>query len=169
MSDLSNGLQIPDDSVADKERPTKPAVMLITMVLLISALLLTGAMLLYYSGAKKQGLADSHNTNESTSGIAAFFKSMTSNATTSAESDEASSGSFSLFGNGEGNVRWPKLKLTGYGTRPDGSGGFAIINGHQYQVGQMVNGKVTIIEVREHDVLVEYAGETNSLIVDVNR
>ncbi|QBG49182.1 hypothetical protein EGM51_17925 [Verrucomicrobia bacterium S94] len=171
MSKLSSGLPIPDKRAAEKKHPVKPTVMIITMILMTSALILTAVMMIDYATRKK---------NESTATAAAekplkpgkaltFLKTLTTHTNAPEETTEAErENSFSFFGKSDGNRRWPKLKLTGHGMRPDGSGAFAIINGHQYQTGQFINGKVRIIEIRQNDVLVEFSGETNTLIVDVH-
>jgi hypothetical protein len=64
-------------------------------------------------------------------------------------------------------VKWPRLKLTGFGTATDGLESFAIINGEQTHPGQIID-KVTVVEVRAHDVVVEYKGERKTLTLDVH-
>lgn len=63
------------------------------------------------------------------------------------------------------NVRWPPLTLSGFGRGSGNREGFAIINGEQVLVGSIVKG-VTIVEILEHGVFVEYLGETKTLTVD---
>lgn len=65
----------------------------------------------------------------------------------------------------EKKVRWPKLKVTGFGRSTDGKGGFAIINGEHVFLNQQIS-KATLVEVREHDVVVELEGEQKTLTVD---
>lgn len=172
MSELKNKLSQPDATPEIEKRSSNPAVMLITMLLLISALVLTGILMLNQVKTNNPELAEKADGTTETSlaqQAKAFLNSVTTNATSDPVKESATGGDgFSIFGSRDGHVRWPRMKLTGYGTRPDGSGGFAIINGHQYQIGQTISGKVKLVDVREYDVLVEYMGETNSLIVDVN-
>ncbi|MDZ8119387.1 general secretion pathway protein GspB [Pontiella agarivorans] len=171
---MSSGLSTPDERVAGEKRPVRPAVMVITMVLMIAVLMLTAVMMIYYATLQQNESTGSSVTEKpaipgETGQALSFLKTLTAHSTTPPDDAETGNGSsFSLFGKTDGNIRWPKLSLTGHGRRPDGSGAFAIINGHQYQPGQIINGKVKIIEIREHDVLVEFSGETNSLIVDVH-
>ncbi len=63
-------------------------------------------------------------------------------------------------------VRWPRLRMTGFGKAADGSEGFAIINGELVHPGELA-GKVTLVEVRAHDVVVEYKGERKNLTVEL--
>ena len=63
-------------------------------------------------------------------------------------------------------VRWPKLKLTAFGKSSDGQSGFAKINGQYVLPGGLIGGKVRLVEIRPHDVVVEYQGETRSLTID---
>lgn len=174
MSNLSNEMPFPKEPV-DEENPTSFRVMLFTILLLIAGLLMTGTMMLYYANAQRSELAETApNTDETSrtaSSISAFFEKMSS------ESNEAHAGATNsnsgvinqLFGGrGGSSANWPKLKLTGFGSATDGSGGFAIINNHQYRKGDLINGKATLIEIRTHDVLMEYMGETNTLSLKIS-
>ena len=62
------------------------------------------------------------------------------------------------------SVRWPRLKLTGFGKSTDGAESFAIINGDLVHAGEYT-GKVKLVEIRTHDVVVEYKGEQKTLTV----
>lgn len=191
MSDLSEDALNPEETI-EPSPPSSQWPMFITITLLIAALSLTGVMLLHYAekrvpeeGAAEPTLAVDEKAETSTNqvektgfsfaSIKNFFSSDDKPEAEVAEADgptpaaekEASSGGFKLFGDRGANVRWPKLKLTGFGTSTDGSGGFAIINNNQIHPGQLIEGKAKLVEVREHDVLVEYQGEQKSLTVDV--
>jgi hypothetical protein len=160
------------------QRPA-PAVMFITLLLLISGLLLTGFMMIFYSKTHESqssksvaNASPSENINPGTSAkismdyIAEQTTPTSINSESSDIQSEEKNGMISqLFGTKNESVRWPKMKLTGFGTSADGSGGFAIINNHKYHAGQLIGGKVTLIEVRKHDVLIEMSGETNTLTV----
>ncbi|MEN8255462.1 MAG: hypothetical protein ABFR33_08330 [Verrucomicrobiota bacterium] len=73
-----------------------------------------------------------------------------------------------FFSRGDGAVRWPKLKLTGFGTPSGNDSGFAIINGKHVVVGGTVNG-ATLVRILEYGVLLEYKGERKVVIVEVTR
>lgn len=79
-------------------------------------------------------------------------------------SDESEPGARKLFG-GSSSVRWPKLKLTGFGRAADGEGGFAIINGDQVLLNNYID-DVKLVEIRAHGAVVEYKGEQKLLTVD---
>ena len=63
-------------------------------------------------------------------------------------------------------VRWPQLKLAGFGSGA-GGGGYAIINGSMVRCGEWVN-KVQVIEVQEGCVIVELQGERKTLTMTKN-
>ena len=116
---------------------------------------------------KKGGFSLASIKNLFTSNKATTTNAVTEKPAAKTVEKEPSSGGFKLFGDRPAKVNWPKLKLTGFGTSADGSGGFAIINNTQVHPGQLINDKVKLVEVREHDVIVEYKGEQKSLTVDV--
>jgi hypothetical protein len=60
-------------------------------------------------------------------------------------------------------VKWPRLTVTGFGRVNDGTGGFAIINGEQVMLNNFI-GDVKLVEVREHDIVVEYQGARKNLV-----
>jgi len=191
VSDLNNDTPISDNPVENEEQ-TSSRVMLTTMLLLIAGFILTGTMMLHY--AKPQFPATDIAAAESgqptpplTFNFASWLDKLKPEArsenrmetaaagstTTNAASVEAKqkndvSGIAKLFGGGD-EVRWPKLKLTGFGSSSDGSGGFAIINGDQVHPGELINGKVELIKVRTQDVIVQYMGETKTLTVDLQQ
>lgn len=180
MSELSNKLQHPDDSENETDKKAAPAVMLVTMVLLIAVLLLTALMMLHYSGASEAltGASTENGTNTTaqaketatiTEQAGALIHSLKSSDSEKDQAEEKSGGLAGLFGNREGGVRWPRLELTGFGTSTDRRESFAIINDHQYHPGQLINGKVTLVDVQDHYVVVEYQGESRNLTVDNKR
>jgi hypothetical protein len=61
-------------------------------------------------------------------------------------------------------LKWPKLRMTGFGISSDRTESFAIINGDLVHPGEFAD-KVQLVEVRTHDVVVEYNGERKLLTV----
>ncbi len=180
MSELSNELQRLDNSENETGKAVAPAVMLVTMVLLIAVLLFTSLMMVHYSGASKAlaGASTDEGTHtapqaEQTVPIAeqagALIRSLKGNDSEKEQAEEKSGRLVGLFGNREGGVRWPRLELTGFGTSINRRESFAIINDHQYHPGQLINGKVTLVDVQDHYVVVECQGETRNLTVDNKR
>jgi len=68
----------------------------------------------------------------------------------------------------ENTVRWPKLKVTGFGTSTDIDGSFAIINGQRVLLNHYING-VQLVEIRAHDIVVEYKGERRILADELQK
>ncbi len=157
--------------------PSSPWVMLISMLLLISGLILSSAMLLHYAMDDKEGATwesffDFAKLMEEGKEPSAKAQTTNTQGEPKKESPESTapnpSGlSFKKFfsGGGNGTVRWPKLKLTGFGTSADTEGGFAIINGKHVLVNTSI-GEVTLVEVRAHGAVVEYKGERKILAVE---
>jgi hypothetical protein len=174
VSDLSNTPEIQEETYDDLATPS-PGTMLFTLLLLIAGLLLASALMVNHlqnikteTGEKGIGFF----------GLVAKAKAMTVRVPTQqpVEPVEASTPQASPIENlknmvssagSSDKVRWPRLKLTGFGTSTDGLESFAIINGEQMHPGQIVD-KVAVVEVRAHDVVVEYMGERKMLTVDVN-
>ncbi len=165
MSNTDNTFPSPEDQLDDAEsRPS--GTMLVTLVLLIAGLLLSSFMMLHYgfkAGGKKATLPSlnfselkpyQHELNQS---------SLQESVAQEDSSTEQDSGGISqLLASRSEKVRWPRLRVTGFGRSSDGTG-FAIINGKQVFLGELVDGKAKLIEVRSHDVVVEYMGETRIL------
>jgi hypothetical protein len=63
-------------------------------------------------------------------------------------------------------THWPRLKLAGFGKSEDESGNFDIINGKKVHPVQNIAGRVKLIEIRDHDVLVEFKGESRILTIE---
>jgi len=176
VSNLSNEVPFPKEPIND-ENPTPSRVMLFTLLLLIAGLLMTGTMMLYYSNAhrgdREQTTAATAEPAQTDNPLSSFIEKMDSK-TRAPDSDSAKTNTGrgvmgQLFG-GRNNfsANWPKLKLTGFGSATDGSGGFAIINNHQYRRGHRTNGKSKLIEIEKHDVLMEYEVETNTISMNIS-
>ena len=155
--------------------------MLMTIILLIAGLSLSGYMMLHYAKLQngpltESALNDPGNSSElNLQAASSFFKNLVAPeqkgakmpASAAIKTDDQSNVIDHLFNSRQDSVKWPKLKLTGFGTASDGSGGFAIINNHQYHKGQFITGKTRLLEVRKHDVLVGLNGATKTLTVHV--
>jgi hypothetical protein len=193
VTDLSTDPPIPEDDEQDSGSRS-PWTMLVTMLLLISGLLLTSALMLDSAlnrGGEDSGkVIDFSGIKGKSTDLKAFFKKQLEKPeeeTAAPQTPEAKaadkeianppgpvppsekppSGLNRFFSGRSGSVRWPKLKLTGFGTSSDGTSNFAIINGDQVQVGQIIDGKVKVLEIGYQNVVVEYMGETNILTVSV--
>ena len=165
MSDLS----IPEaNRTIEKETPT--GVMLVTMLLLIGGLLLTSTMMAHYTlGSKNMdgdapfSLSDLIQKGKAyTAQTAASDKQEVTPAPDTPKTKKARINLFS-FGKSD-KIKWPKLKLTGFGRSADSQGSFAIINNKPVHLNQEI-GEVTLVEIRTHDVIVEYRGERKTLSV----
>ena len=178
MTELSNEPAITESEHEQPEK-TSPATMLISMILLIAGLLLASTMLI------QQAQEKSGSAKTTLAGFSAFLqkgKSLSNQAKAdvadqsetgiSAEEANADTKSRSrfkqFFQKTNHSVRWPKLKLTGFGTSSDGGSGFAIINEKHIIVGQQIS-KATLIEIGAQSVVVEYKGEQKTLTVDPSR
>ena len=172
MSELSNNPSTPEE-IINSEESSSSRTMFVTLILLIAGLLLASAMMTHYASKK---INSNHEITFDFSALiekvktydAALQKSETSNSvqsTTTANTKDSGIGN--LFKNRGNKVHWPKLKLTGFGSSTDGRGGFAIINGAPVHPGQLINGKVKLDQIRTHDVIVEYMGETKILTVNI--
>ncbi len=170
----------------DAEAASPAGVMFITILLLIGGLLLTSAMFIHY------GFKGTGENGESISGLTRVLEMAKSNLASDRAEQELSAttpkalpadspadtpdtaakpSGFNLKNlfskNGNGSIRWPRLKLAGFGLPADGEVGFAIINGKHIIEGSTINGGVTLVEILSYGVLVEYKGETKTLIVEI--
>ena len=169
MSDLSTPPEIQDE-IYDGQGAPSPGTMLVTMLLLIAGLLLTSVLMMNYLNKTK---AESGEEGFGFSELLAKAKALTVQVppAQTMETEPAQSSPLENLKQMVSNtsssdkVRWPRLKLTGFGTSTDGLESFAIINGEQVHPGQTV-GKVNVVEVRAHDVVVEYKGEQKLLTTD---
>ncbi len=176
MSELNNEPPTEEEPI-NIEEPSSSGPMLITMLLLISGLILTGTMMLHYSAKRVAGADGTASPSFSLTNLLSkgeeFAKQLqnpekeeaVAQVENPAESQDQKRSK--LFGNREKKVNWPKLKLTGFGSSTEGGGDFAIINGKQVLQGQLIDGKAQLTEIRSHDVMVEYMGETKTLTVDI--
>ena len=174
MTDLSTPPPIQDSETVALEKHS-PWVMLISMALLICGLLLASAMLFHY-GLKGQAGTENGDGFDLSVLIVKSQEFMTKSQDEASDTmpDKAlsdpsakSTGVRTFFStSNDGSVKWPKLKLTGFGKSVDAEGGFAIINGKNILVGNQI-GDVTLTEIRTHGVVVELKGETRILSVEV--
>ncbi len=178
MTELKNE---PPISELENEPSKSPShgVMLISILLLISALLLSSVMLVHYAsiGTKRSETIPMFTFSK-------FFEKGKSVSTPLAtnrvqkavvktadtpELKPKESPFSKLFGDKDSKlIRWPKLKLTGFGKSTDGEGGFAIINGKQILLNNQIE-KATVVEIHTHGVLMEYKGEQKLLSVELIR
>ena len=176
MTELSNEPTFQEDDPGT-ERKTAPGVMLISILLLIGGFLLASAMLIHYG---TEGRDKTGNPRPGFSQNLEKVKSMVAGAETNPENPapaqpletaskpkEADSKK-SFFSKQSGKVRWPRLKLAGFGLPAEGEDGFgfAIINGKHVTVGNTVSG-VKLAEILEHGVRVEYKGESKTLSMEL--
>lgn len=172
LSDLSKKRSDQQKPNLDTTGQTSPKTVLTTMLLLIAGLLLSSVTMLHHSstakGTEEKPLLDVSTILEKAKTYTTQLKS--------SEADLANQmleiagpkqpGNIPWFGNKTSTVRWPKLELTGFGKAADHKGGFAILNGEQVLLGQLINRKVKLVQIRPHDVVVEYKGETKILTMD---
>lgn len=169
----------------DAKTPTSTGVMFTTILLLIGGLLLSSIMLLHY------GQKNTDENGKPISGLTRFVgmtkissekkpldpktqppspQSLSAVPSTNTQDTVVKSSGFNLKNlfsrNSSSSVRWPRLKLVGFGLPSDGELGFAIINGKHVIEGSTING-VTLKDILAHGVLVEYKGETKTLIVEM--
>lgn len=175
MSNMSNIPEMKQDTYDGQEAPSSPWTMLFTMLLLIAGLLLASALMI--NQLSKTG-SETGDNGFAFSDFMTKAKSMTVPAAPPQTEEPAAEASaqtspldslkkmVSSAGSSD-RVRWPRLKLTGFGTSTDAMESFAIINGEHVHPGQIVD-KVEVVEVRAHDVVVEYMGERKTLTVDVH-
>ena len=166
MSDLSKDPPIQENRAAEPAHaPAK--VMLFTMLLLIATFTLTSAMLLFYAFDRTK--SDTGNRAFNLASLmdkekAAYADQFKKPAPETGQDEPG--GIKERFSGSAEKVKWPKLELMGFGHSNTGAGGFAIINGKQLLPNQYL-GKVKLIEVRNHDVVVECMGERKNLSVRV--
>ena len=174
MSDLRNIPEIQEEIYDGQEAPS-PWTMLFTMLLLIAGLLLTSVLMMNHINKTKTA---SGEKGLDFSELVAKMQTMpvrvppqktvepATAPTPQASPLENLKQMVSSAASSE-KVRWPRLKLTGFGTSTDALESFAIINGQQVHPGQTVD-KVQVVEIRAHDVIVEYMGERKTLTMDVH-
>ena len=173
--DVTDSINPPSVQKSEAETPEEqsPWIMLITLLLLIGGLLLSSAMLLHYGLQSRGGTAGS---NFSLAGLMERGRDFAAKARAQTPEEPAagaplevapeSAGIKKFFPPSNGTLKWPKLKLTGFGKSVDSEGGFAIINGKQILIGNQI-GDVTLVKIRTHGVVVELKGEQKTLTVDL--
>ena len=177
MSEISTPPQVPENDNA----PPSPWVMLITMLLLISGLILSSAMLVHYAMDGKEGETgksffdfarlQKEGKEFSSKAQAATKQGETGNESATPTASDSSDSSIMRFfsgGGDDGTVHWPKLKVTGFGKSTDTEAGFAIINGKHVLVNNFI-GEVKLVEIRTHGAVVEYKGECKVLAIEAVR
>ena len=174
MTELSNTPPSPENDPATS-KASSPWVMLISMLLLIAVLILSSVMLVHYAMGGKEG-----ETGKSTFSFANLIekgKALSTQSEPGAEQQPENQSEttdfkpaepgMKRFFSGEGSVRWPRLKLTGFGKGSGGQSGFAIINGEQVLVNTPINGAM-LVEILDQGVVMEYKGEQKTLTVKLN-
>lgn len=156
-------------NAASPELPEEPSpwAMLFTMLLLVATFLFSSVSMLarVYDTVFIEG-----NRNIDLENISMAFRNMASGLRDSTTGNGGSSESAietlrSLATEPlDGNVRWPRLVVNGFGTSSDGAKG-AIINGTLVLPGEYV-GRVKLVEIRSQDIVVEYNGEQRTFRVD---
>ena len=170
MTELSNTPPAPENDPA-VSKASSPWIMLISMLLLIAVLILSSVMLVHYALGGTEGEAG--KPSFSFAGLIEKGKALSVQPEPKAEQQEPESppvaidtkpseqGMKRFF---SGDVRWPRLKLSGFGKGSGGKSDFAIINGEKVLVNTPING-VMLVEVLEQGVMVEYKGERKTLTV----
>jgi len=180
VTETSTPPPTPENDNITSASSSSPWVMAVSMLLLISGLILSSAMLMHYATDGREGAAmestfDFARLMEkgkefSAKALATREQAASGNKPPSATDSKSADSVVKKFfsGRGNGTVRWPKLKLTGFGTPVDGEVGFAIINGQHVVMGGTVDG-ATLVKILDYGVLLEYKGETKTIIVEVTR
>ncbi len=171
MTELSNPPSPPENNAHSKA--SSPWVMLISMLLLITGLILSSVMLVYYATdnpadeSKKSSfsVAELIGKGQALSAQSKPDRKQVEPEPVIADTKPAESGVKRFFsGDRPEEVRWPKLKLSGFGKGSHGQSDFAIINNNQILVGTPING-VILVEILNQGVVVEYKGEQKILTV----
>lgn len=171
MTELRNDPPTQEDDKELQEH-LSPWMMLTSMLLLIAGLGLSSAMLVHYAlerggieDAPRFGISHLLEKGKALSALPKATDAGNGTLETSTEEPVAAPGVKRFFSGGSGSVRWPRLKITGFGKSADGEGGFAIINGNHVLVGQ-TGSKVKLVEIQTHGVVLEYKGEQKILAVN---
>lgn len=172
MSDITKEVMPNPDGTEKKH--TSPWVMLTTFMLLITGLLLTSFMLLYYAwehtdrmGLESFNFSKILNTvNQQPAANPSADPELMPQVAAPAQKEKNGKSIFPSTNSTK--VKWPNIKLSGFGTSSDGSGGFAIINGEQVLQGGSA-GKITLLEVHAHAIVVEYMGDQKTLTMGMEQ
>lgn len=178
MNDSSNIPPKPDDENIDKPETQSQGTMVFTMLLLIAGFLFASILLMKQTletrTAEGEPVFQPSKLIDKGKSLISRPATVNATATTNTPAKQVRKEHSSTLENikqivtfqtGD-KVRWPRLKLTGFGKSTDDSEGFAIINGDQVHPGEYIR-KVKLLEVRTHDVIVEYKGERKTLTVDL--
>jgi hypothetical protein len=175
VSELSDSKPASEHEAMDGQELHAPWTMLVTMCLLIAGFLFAGMLLV------QQILAARSVEGTPIFSLPALVekgRSLTTRPPVTEVSPEKDSGDAASSSPFEGlkqivasrsssdEIKWPRLKVTGFGKSADGSEKFAIINGDLVHPGEYAD-KVKLVEVRAHDVVVEYRGERRNLTMDL--
>ena len=151
---------------------TSPLVMLMTLLLLIAGLLFASILMIQHTmvaqttdGERLFSLDSLRSAGSSwvSRPIAAASQANDTESTSPTTLDELKQ---LVSERSSDTLKWPRLKLTGFGSSKEGSDNFAKINGNLVHPGEYV-GKVRLVEVRSSDVVVEYMGEYKYLTVEL--
>lgn len=173
MSETSEGHPIREEDFSDDKQNSSPWTMLFTMLLLIAGFLFASVLLMHQTRKAKtqDGKPIFQLSLLVEKGKALTTRptpSETNNVTELTESHSSPLQSLKQMVQSQTSDRWPRLKMTGFGKSTDGSEGFAIINGNLVHPGEYT-GKVKLLEVRTHDVVVEYKDATKTLTVEMEQ
>ena len=173
MSELSKSGTAYDEGAEDHGESLSPWSMLCTMLLLIIGLLFSSMLLINQTLKAQAASGDlAFQSAQLVEWVRALFEHETTPATANAATkQEEKPTAFenikqAVIQTPPEKVRRPRLRLTGFGTSSVGSEAFAIINGELTHPGEF-SGKVQLVEVRNHDVVVEYKGEQKILTVEL--
>lgn len=148
--------------------------MLISMLLLIAVLILSSVMLMHYALGGKEG--EGGKPSFSFANLIEKGKALSVQPEPTAEQQEPESQPMATDTKSSeqgvkrffsGNIRWPRLKLSGFGKGSGNQSDFAIINGEQVLVNTPING-VMLVKILDQGVVMEYKGEQKTLTVKLN-
>lgn len=177
MSEKNNSSTHLHENHLDGKRNAAPGAMLVSILLLIGGLLLTSALLLDSGLANKESPFPSKHiifsqTLKKTEEIIAYAKTKSANR---APIPSSQASTFEIKGKNilnfsfkekDGNgVRWPRLKLSGFGKATANKTDFAIINGNRIKIGDSIRG-ATLIKIVDQGVELEYQGATKILTIE---
>ncbi len=173
MNELSDSNPVSEEEKLEDQAEHSPWTMLVTMSLMIIGFLFAGVLL------AQQSLRAKTAAGEPIFALSVLIekgKTLTARPpaaeTSTEEAAPARSSPFDGFKemvmsqSSSDTIKWPRLKVTGFGKSADDMEKFAIINGNLIHPGEFA-GKVKLVEVRAHDVVVEYKGERRTLTIDL--
>lgn len=173
MSELSNNDPISDEAFTDEQQKHSSLTMLFTMLLMIAGFFFASILLIHQTLLAR---SPEGKPIFELSALAEKGKALATHPPTGeipvTKSENARPSPLESIRNmvinqtSSGKVRWPRLKMTGFGQSADGTEKFAIINNDLVHLGEYA-GKVKLVEVRAHDVVVEYKGERKNLTVEL--